>query len=356
MARIGQKIQLSDTDYQELLTRSRSQCLDYRFVLRAKIILLCVENKTYDEIGSTLNIGRAAIAKWKKRFLSKGLDGLNDLPRSGKPKTYTEADRVRVVQKACSKPQGGYSNWSQRRIAKEVGMSQSKVHQILKENELKPHKVDYWCGKSTDPEFEQKMLTIVGLYINPPDNALVLCVDEKTQMQALDRTQPVLPLQSGNPKRLTSTYKRHGTISLIASLAVHQGEIVAQPIAGNNAETFLKFLKKLDRLYTNKKLHIIVDNLSVHKSQIIKDWLSKKRKITLYFTPTYSSWLNQIEIWFNILTKDVLKGAVWHSKEQMVKQIIEYIDTYNKTRAKPFNWTYDGKKKSINSSIKKSRH
>ena len=348
MARIGQKIELSKSDHQELITRSRSQRLDYRFVLRAKIILLCAENKTYDEIASTLNIGRAAVAKWKMRFLSNGLDGLKDLPRSGKPRIYTEADRVRVVQKACSKPQDGYSNWSQRRIAKELGMSQSKVHHILKENELKPHKVDYWCGKSTDPEFEQKMLNIVGLYIDPPENALVLCVDEKTQIQALDRTQPELPLRVGNPKRLTATYKRHGTVSLIAALAVHQGEIVAQSIPRNNAETFLKFLKKLDRRYTNKKLHIIVDNLSVHKSQIIKEWVNKKRKITLHFTPTYSSWLNQVEIWFNILTKDLLKGAVWHSKEQMVKQIIEYIDTYNKTRAKPFNWTYDGKKKSAN--------
>lgn len=348
MARKGQKIELSDMDYQELLIRSRSQRLDHRLVIRAKIILLCSEGKTYDEIGFALNIGRAAIAKWKKRFLSKGINGLKDSPRSGKPRIYDEADRVRVVQKACSQPQGGYSNWTQRRIANEVGMSQSKVNQILQENELKPHKVDYWCGKSTDPEFEQKMLNIVGLYMNPPENALVICVDEKTQVQALDRTQPMLPLRSGNPKRLTSTYKRHGTVSLIAALAVHHGKIVAQPIAKNDAETFLKFLKKLDRLYRNKRLHIIVDNLSVHKSQIVKDWLSTKRKITLHFTPTYSSWLNQVEIWFNILSKDVLKGAVWHSKEQMVKQIMEYIQTYNQTRAIPFNWTYDGKPKNAN--------
>ena len=348
MAKIGQKIRLSNADYQELLTRSRSHRLDYRHVLRAKIILLCAEDKTYDEISSTLNVGRASIAKWKKRFISNGLEGLNDLPRSGKPRTYTEADRVRVVQKACSKPPDGYSKWTQRRIAKEVGMSQAKVHQILKENELKPHKVEYWCGKSPDPEFEPKMLNIVGLYLNPPENALVLSVDEKTQIQALDRTQPELPLRNGNPKRLTSTYKRNGTVSLIAALAVHQGDIIAQPIAKNNAENFLKFLKKLDRLYRNKKLHIIVDNLNVHKSKMVKDWLRNKRKITLHFTPTYSSWLNQVEIWFNILTKDVLKDAVWHSKEQMVKQIIEYIDTYNKTRAKPFNWTYDGQKKNRN--------
>ncbi len=175
-------------------------------------------------------------------------------------------------------------------------------------------------------------------------NALVLCVDEKTQIQALDRTQPLLPLSSGKPKRLTSTYKRNGTTSLIAALAVHQGEVLAQPIEKNNAERFLKFLKKLHRTYRNKKLHIIVDNLSVHKHKSIKEWVEKKRRITMHFTPTYSSWLNQVEIWFNILTKDVLKNAVWQSKKQLVSQLIEYIDTYNKTRVKPFNWTYDGKK------------
>ena len=344
MGRIGQKITLSDLDYQELLTRSKAHSLDHRLVIRAKIILLCAEEKSYKEIKDNLNVGKTAISKWKKRFIKHGIDGLNDSPRSGKPRLYTEADRVRVVQKACSKPDSGYSNWSQRRIAQEVGMSQSKVQQILKENELKPHKVEYWCGKSTDPEFEQKMLNIVGLYMDPPKNALVLSVDEKTQIQALDRTQPELPLRTGNPKRLTTTYKRHGTTSLIAALAVHEGNIIAQPIKKNNSETFLKFLKKLDRMYTNKKLHIIVDNLSVHKQKDVKEWINKKRKITLHYTPTYSSWLNQIEIWFNILTKDVIKNAVWHSKEQLVKQIVEYIDTYNKTRAKPFNWTYDGKK------------
>ncbi len=223
MARIARQIKLLDSDYQELLTRSRSHRLDHRFVIRAKIILLCAAEKSYDEINSTLNVGKTAIAKWKQRFLKHGLDGLNDAPRSGKPRIYDEADRARVVQKACSAPEGGYSGWSQRRIAKELGMSQSKVHHILKENELKPHKVDYWCGKSTDPEFEEKMLNIVGLYLNPPENALVLCVDEKTQMQALDRTQPELPLRAGNPKRLTATYKRHGTASLIAALSVQHG-------------------------------------------------------------------------------------------------------------------------------------
>ena len=186
------------------------------------------------------------------------------------------------------------------------------------------------------------MVTIVGLYLDPPEKALVLCVDEKTQIQALDRTQPLLPLRNGNPKRLTATYKRNGTVSLIASLAVHSGEVIANTMKSNNSVNFLSFLKKLDRTYRRKTLHIIVDNLAVHKNKEVKEWLKNKRKIKLHFTPTYSSWLNQVEIWFNILTKDVVKGGVWQSSEQLSAQL-EYVDTYNKTRAKPFEWTYTGK-------------
>lgn len=337
-------ITLTDQESSELLSWSRSTSLDYRYVVRSKIILLLCEGKTYDSISEQLNVGKTAIAKWKKRFSDSGLDGLKDSPRSGKPRLYNEVDRARVIQKACEDPKGGYSSWSQRRIAKELGMAQSTVNLILKEHDLKPHKVEYWCGKSTDSEFESKMLNVIGLYMNPPQNALVLCVDEKTQMQALDRSQPELPMKSKAPKRQTATYKRNGTVSLIASLAVHTGEVTGTVIEKNNAENFLAFLKKLDRKYTNKHLHIIVDNLAVHKHKDIKAWIERKRKITVHFTPTYSSWLNQIEIWFNILSKDVLKGGIWKSKQQMVEQIIEYIKTYNETRKKPFSWTYDGSK------------
>ena len=192
------------------------------------------------------------------------------------------------------------------------------------------------------------MITIVGLYMNPPENAIVLCVDEKTQMQALDRTQPELPLKPGLPKRQTATYKRNGTVALIAALAVHSGEITGATVPSNNTENFLKFLKKLDRTYRHKTLHIIVDNLAVHKNKQVKEWLKNKRKIKLHFTPTYSSWLNQIEIWFNMLTKDVIKGGVWTSSNQMAQQIMEYIKTYNETRAKPFEWTYTGNPLVIN--------
>ena len=348
MARIGQKINLTEEDLQTLTTTSRAHSADHRAVVRSKIILMLHGGYSYDFIKSELKVGSEAIAKWKKRFIQLGIDGLQDAPRPGKPTIYTEVDKARVIQKACSKPEGGYSNWSQRRIAKELGMSQSTVQGILKSHDLKPHKVEYWCGKSTDPEFEEKMLNVVGLYMNPPENALVLSVDEKTQIQALDRSQPELPLRAGNPKRLTATYKRNGTVSLIAALSVHDGEITANTMDRNNAKNFLKFLKKIYRKYPKKHLHVIADNLNVHKHKDVLDWIESKKRMTIHFTPTYSSWLNQIEIWFNILTKDVIKGAVWHSKEQLANQIITYVDTYNKERAKPFEWTYSGKKK-INS-------
>lgn len=343
MGRIGKPILATEEQKAELLMMDRSQKLERRYAERAKVILLSLEGMTLDTIEEETGLSRRVVNKWRFRFREEGIEGLKDAPRSGKPATISAQTKALVVQKACEKPTGGYTNWSQARIAKEVGISQGMVNRILNDASLKPHKTEYWCGKSPDPEFEAKMVNIVGLYMNPPENAIVLCVDEKTQMQALDRTQPELPLKPGLPRRQTATYKRNGTVSLIAALAVHSGEITGNTIRANNAENFLKFLKKLDRTYRNKKLHIIVDNLSVHKNKEVKKWLSTKRKIQLHFTPTYSSWLNQIEIWFNIFSKDVIKGGIWNSQKQMENQIIEYIKTYNTTRAKPFQWTYTGK-------------
>lgn len=342
MARIGQPIHLSEEEKLELLTMSRSHKLEKRYVERSMIILYSSEGKTLDQIIGLTGKSRPVVSKWRARFRAHRLEGLKDAPRSGKPQNITPEQKALVIEKACTKPEGGYTNWSQGRIAKEVGISQSRVHQILKKADLKPHKVAYWCGKSRDPEFEQKMINIIGLYMSPPENAIVICVDEKTQIQALDRTQPELPLRSGSPRRQTTTYKRNGTVSLIAALAVHTGEITAKTVKSNNSENFLKFLKSLDRKYRNKKLHVIVDNLSIHKHKDVKQWLEGKRKIKLHFTPTYSSWLNQVEIWFNILTKDVVKGGIWQSPKQLADQLMEYVKTYNDTRAKPFQWTYTG--------------
>lgn len=343
MGRIAQPIEASPEDREQLQIMSRSLKVERRYADRAKVILLSLEGQTLDQIIVETGLSRAVVNKWRNRFRKSGIDGLRDAPRPGKQPTVTPEQRAQVIHLSSTKPSGGYTNWSQRRIAQEVGISQTKVHDILAEADLKPHKTEYWCGKSPDPEFEEKMLNIVGLYMNPPENALVFCVDEKTQIQALDRSQPELPLQSGKPKRQTVTYKRNGTVGLMAALAVHTGQVTAKPIEKNDAQTFLKFLKKLDRTYRHKTLHIIVDNFSAHKNKEVKAWLEGKRKIKLHFTPTYSSWLNQVEIWFNILSRDVLKGGIWKSKEQLTSQLVEYIDTYNKTRAKPFNWTYTGK-------------
>ena len=342
MARKPIHYQVNEQQREELVTMHRSLKLQKRYVDRAKVIILSSEGMTIDQIMEQTRLSRRAVNKWRQRFKSAGIAGLKDAHRPGKRPVITQEQKLLVIQKACSKPEGVYTNWSQARIAKEVGISQSRVFQILKETDLKPHKIEYWCGKSPDPEFEAKMINIVGLYMNPPENAIVLCVDEKTQIQALDRSQPLLPLKPGHPRRLTATYKRNGTVALIAALAVHTGEITAKTMTSNNAGNFLKFLKKLDRSYTGKKLHIIVDNLSVHKNKEVKKWLEGKRKFKLHFTPTYSSWLNQVEIWFNLLTKDVIKGGIWESSEQLASQLLEYVDTYNKTRAKPFEWTYTG--------------
>src|SRR5215216_10897 len=341
MARPSTKANLTTEEMIELQTILRSTKVEHRLKERASIIWDWHEGRSYDESQSLRKVTRRVIAKWRSRFLKNRLEGLTDAYRSGKPVVITEAQKNRVVHLACNKPAKGYSNWSQQRIGDEVGISASKVNKILKEHDLKPQKVEYWCGKSTDPEFESKMLNIVGLYMNPPENAIVLCVDEKTQIQALDRTQPELPLRYGNPKRLTATYKRNGVVNLIASLAVHKGEVIAETMESNNAKNFLKFLKKLASAYRDKKLYIIADNLAVHKHESVKKWVEKNKRVELHHTPTYSSWLNQVEIWFNILSKDVLKGAVWHSKQQLIDQLMEYIKTYNKERAKPFQWTYN---------------
>jgi transposase len=335
-------LNLTFEEKSELLVISRSSKAESRLVERAKIILCWEEGLSFKETCLRLNVTEVVVNKWRKRYKQSGLVGLKDAPRSGKPTEITAQTKAKVIKLATSKAKDGYTSWSQRRIAQEAGISQSKVFQLLKQADLKPHKIEYWCGKSTDPEFESKMFTIIGLYMDPPANALVLCVDEKTQMQALDRSQPLLPLKAGHPKRLTATYKRNGTVGLIAALAVHKGEITARTMVKNNSENFLKFLKELYKKYPNKQLYIITDNHSIHKHTSVTEWVESRKRINLVYTPTYSSWLNQVEIWFNMLAKDVLKGGVWKSTKQLVDQLMLYIKTYNQERAQPFKWTYTG--------------
>lgn len=316
---------------------------EQRLVGRARIILLAAEGhplwRISEEVGLSVNV----CLKWRKRFMRDRLDGLKDRPRSGKPPTIESEQRARVVWLACERPFDGSNAWSTRKLAKHTGLSSTTVHRILSECSVKPHKVAHWCGRSPDPEFEPKQATIIGLYLNPPENALVIGVDEKSHIQALDRTQPELPLRPGKPKRHTATYTRHGTTCLLAALSVHEGSVEGRCADTVTHKEYLAFLKSIYRKNPGKHLHIIADNLAVHKHPTVKEWASRRKRLTLHFTPTYASWLNQIEIWFNIFTRDVVKGGLWKSKRELINQILFYIKKYNEQRAHPFKWTYTGK-------------
>ena len=314
-----------------------------RMAQRAKVILLSVEGLSLLEISRKTGLSTQNASKWRIRFMTSRLEGLKDAPRSGKPPVISAGKRREVLEVATRTPPDGSTRWSEARLARVTGLSKATVHRILSEGALKPHRDEYWCGRSPDPEFEEKQAAILGLYLNPPENALVLSVDEKTQIQVTDRTQPALPMRMGRARRLTATDKRNGTTCLLAALSVHEGQVTAKTIDSNNHEAFLSFLKRLYRENPGRHLHVIVDNLSVHKHRKVREWIEKRRRLTLQFTPTYASWLNQIEIWFNIFSRDVLKGGVWKSKKERVDQILLTIRKYNKERARPFKWTYTGK-------------
>lgn len=343
MSRKAKAIEMTEEQRTTLQMWTKSGKTEQRLSQRARVILLSSEEKTLKEISGLVGLSEQNCGKWRQRFEVEGIEGLRDRQRSGKPASIAPKKKASVISLACSKPPQGNTSWSVRKLSKETGLSSTTVHRILTGGQIKPHKVQYWCGRSTDPEFEEKQAAIIGLYMNPPENAVVLAVDEKSQIQALDRTQPSLPMKAGYPKRLTATYKRHGTTCLLAALAVHEGRVEGKCVERHTHEEFLTFLKQLYRQYPHKKLHVIADNFSAHKHSKVMDWVKSKKRLVLHFTPTYASWLNQVEIWFNIFTRDVLKGGVWHSKNELIKQIMDYIKYYNVKKAKPFRWTYTGK-------------
>lgn len=339
---VWEGIELGDEDRTTLNMWVNSGRTEQRLAKRAKVILCSFEGMTIDEVAATTGLTRKSCSKWRKRFVEMGIAGLLDKPGRGRPKLYSAEARVDVLALACTTPVDGSTRWSIRKLAEVTGQSKSTVQLILSAGKLKPHKTKYWCGKSPDPEFVAKRTAIIGLYLSPPENALVLCIDEKSQLQALDRTQPLLPMRPEDPARMTATYKRNGTTCLLAALAVHHGEITGKCVDSANSQEFLKFLKRLYRQYPGKELHLIVDNLATHKQADVTAWGASKKRVHMHFTPTYASWLNQIEIWFNILTRDVLRGGIWPSKSALVGQIMSYIKNYNSLWAKPFRWTYTG--------------
>lgn len=349
MSRPPTPINLSESEQHELERLARKPTAEQRLAQRAKIILLAAEGHTNDYISSIVNIHPVKISKWRKRFATQRMNGLKDKPRSGRPLVYGHEARIAVIKKACKPPPAG-SHWSVRDLERElksrVGISKSQINEILRKVDLKPHLVDMWLN-SNDPDFEAKETDIVGLYLNPPENALVISVDEKTQMQTLTPTHPSKPMIPGSPEKREFNYKRHGVSSLFAALLVHDGTVIADIKERHRHQEFLDFIKLIHRRTpSNMELHIIVDNLSAHKHADVFAWVKKHNRAHLHFTPTHASWLNQIELWFSILARKVLKRGFFKSKEDQARQIMAFIEEYNKN-AVPFAWTYAGKPLSI---------
>ena len=322
------RIELSEEARTGLSKKAKSGLSEQRAATRAKMVLMCADGMTTLEIASRLKVTRRLVSVWCKRFLERGVSGLEDMPGKGRKKNIGAEERVGIVAKACSVPTDGSTRWSIRKLAKALGRSRSFVHLVLRAADLKPRETRYWCGKSPGPEFKEKRAAVLGLYLSPPENALAICVDEKPQIQALDRTQPCLPMAEGKPKGMANTYKRNGTACLLAALSVRQGDITARCADSASAKEFLKFLKRLYAKHPGRELHIIADNLSTHKQADVKAWLESKKRVHMHFAPTHASWLNQIEIWFNIFTRDVVRGGVWPSKKALVDQIMLYIRNY----------------------------
>lgn len=336
------QIELSETERTSLEKIINKRTSPQQMVLRAKIIIMTSKGYSVPEIMKQLQTTKVTISKWKKRFLEKGLDGLIDSDRPGRAKKYSAEIRHKIAAEACNPPPGR-THWTIRDLAKHLELDRGIVERVLKDEAIKPHLVKYY-HHSTDPEFEEKMINIIGLYLHPPENAIVLSVDEKTGIQALDRTQPVLPLKPhGKVKNIPFEYKRLGTTSLLASLNVHSGQIHGQCEKRHTNQEFLSFLKKLERTYRKKgrKIHIICDNYSAHKHKNVKEWIENQENVQIHFTPTHASWLNQIEIWFSIMSRKVLKQGIFKSVKELIQKIEQFIEGYNET-AEPFAWTYTG--------------
>jgi putative transposase len=338
-------ITLSDSERRSLqeMTQRTAQ---HRYAQRAKAILMAAEGNTSDEITEKIGLSKVSISKWKGRFAEKRLDGLKDLPRSGAKPKYDHDDILKIVNTACSNPPDPFTNWSIRRLAESSGteMKKSRVHEILKSLDLKPHQYRMWFFPSEDPEFERKEMEICGLYINPPENGVVICVDEKPAIQALERIHHSDAMKQARPQRVDFYYKRHGVLNLFAAFSVKDGLVYGKPSEKKKAPDFLEFLKDVYSRWNSptRELHIILDNYGTHTSHLVTEWIIAHHDVKFHYTPTHASWLNQIELWFSILYRQALKRGDFNSKKDLEHKLIQFIEEYNR-RAKPFAWTYKGK-------------
>lgn len=330
------RVELSAEEQRQLHRLLKSGTTQQRLVDRVRIVLAAAEGLGNEDVARRCGCSPATARLWRNRWLEQGLEGLQDAPGRGRKPKYSATDEARVVA-ATLRPPKAATHWSARRLAKEVGASKSTIHRIWQRNALQPHRQETFKF-SRDPLLEEKVIDVVGLYLNPPENALVLCVDEKSQIQALERTQPLLPLRAGSAEKRTHDYRRHGTMTLFAALDLATGQVVGQCKKRHRHQEFLGFLRVLEKENPDREIHLILDNASTHKHPNVKRWLARRERFHLHFTPTSASWMNLVELWFSILTTQAVRRDSFRSVQALLRRIYAFIESWNE-EAKPFRWT-----------------
>ena len=329
---------ISEVERSSLEGWVRSSTVKSGLARRARIVLLAAEERSNTEIAELVGVSRPTVLLWRGRFAAGGLVALADLDRAGRPRTVSHNE---IVVATLTKPPAklGVTHWSSRLLAGELGVSFATVAKIWRDWDLQPWRVETFKF-STDPELDFKVKDVVGLYMNPPENAIVVCVDEKTQIQALDRTAPILPLRPGVPEKQTHDYKRNGTTSLFAALEVATGKVTDACYDRHTNVEFLHFLTLVAKAHPRRKLHVVCDNYATHKHPNVVAWLEKTPRVTLHFTPTSGSWLNMVEIFFGIITRQAIRRGTFDSVRDLKDAIRGFIDGWNE-RCEPFTWTKD---------------
>jgi len=339
MSRLAAPVTVLDEQRVAITRQLRQRTLPMGLALRLRAVLLAADGMGPSAIAARLETSRLSVMRWLARFRAGGLPALDDRPKSGRPRRHGATQRAKIAATACRPPQG-QNRWTVRALAEHLQVPKSVVHAVLQREQIQPHRVRYYMH-SSDPRFEERLEDIAGLYLHSPEHAVVLCVDEKTGIQAPDRTQPLLPLPPGHVKRLSVEYKRNGVVNLFAALQVHKGTVHGMVTTRHTHAEFLDFLKQLNRAYQGRELHLVVDNLSTHTHARVVAWLDKHKNVRLHFTPTHASWLNQIELWLSLLTRRYLRHGVFPSRQDLIKTIMRAITEYH-ADAKPFAWTYTG--------------
>jgi transposase len=336
MPRVAVPIQFDAQIRRTLGKFAHSPSTAQSLALRSRIVLAAADGSNNRQIASALKIPPITVGKWRQSFAVHGIEGLRDAPRSGRPRKHDADTRHKVQTRVCQQPDD-QSRWTVRTLAAELGLPASTVHAMLVAAKLQPHRIRTFTF-SPDPDFEAKLLDIVGLYLNPPENALVLCVDEKPSIQALDRTQPLLPLRAKKPRAWTNEYARHGTQTLLAALAIATGKVVAHVRDRRTTVDFLGFMDDVVKSYPVVELHVVLDNLNIHKNEAAKQWLLGHPRVHFHYTPTHASWMNMIECFFSILTRQALTHSVQRSKKDLKDFLLRYLKKYSENPT-PFTWT-----------------